>query len=170
MSRVMVTKCWMFIQVEENIILNYLHQTYALFHHLSPFIEEDERRCFSFGFSLESTFRPPSVPSPSFCVSPSAGNCITGHSQERTGGAALVTPVSPGQGGGGRGEGGWGGVRGRRALGEAGQWSLCGTARYTLPLMVSDGAKVRTLESWIKNKQKFVFRYIYMLQLIWKVS
>ena len=39
------------------------------------------------------------------------------------------------------------GVRGRRALGEAGQWSLCGTPRYTLLLLlVSDGAKVRTLD------------------------
>ena len=48
----------------------------------------------------------------------------------------MVTLVSPVQG--------RGGVRGRRALGEAGQWSLCATRLllYSVPLVVRDGAIV----------------------------
>ena len=80
------------------------------------------------GIDLQASFRPSS---PSFCESPSAGNCITGHSQEDRGDGLGHTSVTRAGGG----------VRGRRALGEGGQWFLCGTLRYTL-LLVSDGAKV----------------------------
>ena len=102
---------------------------------------------------LQASFR---SSSPSFCVAPSAGNCITGLSptnlpEEDT---ALVTPVSPEGGRGVRVEVEW------RALGEAGQWSLCATRLllYSVPLVVRDGAIV--LAAPLLESDKILFQIV----------